>query len=185
MKQKQLFSNSPSYTRRETVFQIVFLILLVLCVSFIFYNSFLSKASSRSISVKVTEQINKVTASVGVKPATDNTIRKIAHFIEFFALGIFMFGFSASRRKNKFINAVWCAVISLLVALTDETIQVFSNRGSSVKDVWLDAISSTAAVFIFYLILFLISRKKTMSADNAGSDSYNKDNNGQADLTEK
>lgn len=165
MKQKHLSAQSPSYTRSEKVFQIIFLILILLCISFIFYNSSLSQTSSKSISLKVTERVNKTTASIGLKPANDNTVRKIAHFIEYFILGFFTFGFSASIRKRGIINAVFCSVVSLIVALTDETIQVFSNRGSDVMDVWLDSISACIAVFTFYFVLLMITKRKTRPSE--------------------
>ena len=110
----------------------------------------------------------------------DHIIRKCAHFTEygilggelcaFHSLGRKMmqykqdkpdqpFAVSEDKRQNlKVIHRA--AGQALLVALTDETIQFFSARGSQVTDVWLDFAGACAGAVI---VLALI--KRTASAD--------------------
>lgn len=45
---------------------------------------------------------------------------------------------------------VQSAITALFVALTDETIQIFSNRGSQVQDVWLDFFGACVGSLVVY-----------------------------------
>ena len=51
-------------------------------------------------------------------------------------------------------------LVVLLVAVTDESIQNFTGRGSQVTDVMLDFFGAVAGVGFLWLLCGLISRKK-------------------------
>ncbi|MBE6635716.1 MAG: VanZ family protein [Ruminococcaceae bacterium] len=106
------------------------------------------------------------------KPADGETtakkvsLRKIAHFVEHGILGMLMLLLAISmeseaskikrliplhpRRVFLVIN------MGVLIALFDETVQIFSGRGSSVKDIWLDISGSVSFIVLTYLIAFSV-----------------------------
>ena len=96
---------------------------------------------------------------------TEHIIRKLAHFTEFTALGILLSIDTVLFLKNM-KQYVWIPLfIGLLVALIDETIQLFPiGRSSSVKDVWID-FSGVIFGTILLLVLkqiYLFKLRKTL-----------------------
>ena len=93
---------------------------------------------------------------------TDHLVRKTAHFVEFAVLGGLLClvckvcmvtggepgvgepgGKSGGESggeptKSGVVRAVCACLLGLLAAFLDETLQLFSGRGSMVADVWLD-----------------------------------------------
>ena len=94
---------------------------------------------------------------------TDHLVRKSAHFVEFAVLGGLLclvckvcmvtggesgVGKSGGESgvvesggeptKSGVVRAVCACLLGLLAAFLDETLQLFSGRGSMVADVWLD-----------------------------------------------
>lgn len=63
-------------------------------------------------------------------------IRKLAHFTEFTVLG-FLLSLRFDERSAKVYPVI---LFGILTALMDETIQHFTDRTSSVFDVWLDTL---------------------------------------------
>ena len=92
-----------------------------------------------------------------------SNIRKIGHFCEYGLLGVqlaLITALSCTERNNKFLFS--CHLFALVVALLDETVQIFSGRGPSVSDVWLDFLGFTVLYAFTYGIIFLrrkISKK--------------------------
>lgn len=70
-------------------------------------------------------------------PISEFFVRKMAHFTEYLMLGLFLGG-AARQLGFRRRDALLALLIALLVALVDETIQIFSARGPSVVDVWID-----------------------------------------------
>jgi VanZ family protein len=69
---------------------------------------------------------------------TEFLVRKLAHFTEFFVLGLELLTFFAYR-KPLFLQAFLLALThGFFTAFLDETIQIFSGRGPMIQDVWLD-----------------------------------------------
>lgn len=133
------------------------IVLMIATVAFIFYQSSLttdkSSETSESFKENVVEPILPSDTPAG--SYVQDNIRKIAHFVEFFALGM-----EIAVYVLLFMPKIRFAVLSLLVgaavAACDETIQIFSERGAQVADVLLDFSGfATCAVFV-YVIGFLI-----------------------------
>ena len=78
-------------------------------------------------------------------------IRKSAHFTEYALLSL---SFTQFCRKSRWSNVLLPFFICLLVAVSDEFLQSFTGRGSSVRDVIVDF---SGALF-GYGLLWLISR---------------------------
>lgn len=124
--------------RYRTPVRIILIIIIASTLAFIFYQSMLSREASGAESNKVGEIIAEIIPPG--TPAGDYVqlnIRKIAHFTEFFVLGceVALYFWLYSRRR---FDVLLVYPAALIVALFDETIQVFSDRGPLITDVWVD-----------------------------------------------
>lgn len=145
------------------------ILVLGLCVLFFagmnFLNSAQTKEVSNETSKKVTEQIKKVVDPENKKSETDmnDMMRKVAHVVEFFALGISLSLFV--KQLSKLTKKDYCCLsvfVGLLVAVADEYIQVYSKRGSMVQDVLIDFSGVLAGVLLVNLIVFTIKKRSRM-----------------------
>ncbi len=119
----------------RTIFYIAFLATIL----FIFVNSALSKEQSGAQSDAVGDFIaGIIPPETALGAAIQENLRKIAHFTEYGLLGIevafYIFIFESKRVKK----ALLTPIIPFFVGFFDETIQIFSERGPSVSDVWID-----------------------------------------------
>ena len=147
-------------------YKYLFIILTVFVIGFIWWNSSQNGEESSGISQGVLYEIMQIFARIGISTdITEHIIRKLAHFTEFTALGILLSIDTVLFLKNM-KQYVWIPLfIGLLVALIDETIQLFPiGRSSSVKDVWLD-FSGVIFGTILLLVLkqiYLFKLRKTL-----------------------
>jgi len=115
-------------------------VLIALTLAFIWFNSLLPKSESSDISRGLLDAIYKALKNVGILITSndDHWIRKLAHFSEFGLLGseLCLLLFVKGRAHMQgFIN---CCFAGLSAAVTDESLQLISNRGPQVQDVLLD-----------------------------------------------
>ncbi len=77
----------------------------------------------------------------------DMPVRKVAHFTEYFILGILVcFTLKSYGIKNAYIMAIICA----LYAGTDEVHQMFvEGRNGNIIDFLIDSMGSISAIFLF------------------------------------
>lgn len=143
-------------TRRVLI--VILFILLFATLSFIFSNSLENVAES---SAKGKGVMNIVTPEleifVGKGNVTDHLVRKIAHFVEFGALGTELMLLGILRRRVHFQNITNCLFIGLASAVTDESLQMLTDRSPLVKDILLDFSGVTAGV-LFVLLLNCIAK---------------------------
>ena len=106
---------------------------------YIFWNSLQPVVQSNEQSRRVLEVIEEVfnTPPLDTEEA-QHIVRKAAHVVEFALLGMEMVLLLFVARKMSWGNLTTVLFIGLISAVTDETIQVFSQRGSQVLDVWID-----------------------------------------------
>lgn len=143
------------------------LILLVLNLAFIWGNSVLDGEQSKGLSDRVIAVLVEVfhidyTGDGGDEPNMNFLVRKAAHASEFAALGILgavLLSAGGQTVREWFSKAVFCGV---LVALIDETIQLFHARTSSVKDVWLDSMGLLAGILLVALIRWRMERRRNI-----------------------
>ena len=116
------------------------MVLIALTISFIWGNSFMDRAASSEQSDLVERYL---------RPYIDKTLqgylpldivmqvdfRKLAHFSEFFVLGVALAGLCSATRE---LPLFFYPVMILLVAGIDEGIQHFSGRAPMLRDVLLD-----------------------------------------------
>lgn len=147
-------------------YKYLFIIITFFVIGFIWWNSSKNGEESSGISQGVLYEIMQIFARIGISTdITEHIIRKLAHFTEFTALGILLSIDTVLFLKNM-KQYVWIPLfIGLLVALIDETIQLFPiGRSSSVKDVWIDfsgAIFGTILLLVLKQI-YLFKLRKTL-----------------------
>ena len=141
--------------------RIALLIAIILTLAFIWGNSLLNREQSSDESAWVLQLVTPILELfVGKGMVTEHLVRKLAHFAEFALLGFeLLFWFSGVREKRKDMLLLAMAH-GLFAALTDETIQLFSARGSQVQDVWLDLAGATTGAAFALLITSLIRKRQ-------------------------
>ena len=136
----------------KRVFSVVLALVILLTVAFIFYNSSLPP----EVSIEQSGTVGNIIAEI-IPPETElggfiqRYIRKIAHFTEYGLLGIELALFCVLFAERKFTFFTRSLFFSGTVALIDETVQIFSKRGPSVFDVWIDI-----GGYIFFSVLTLV-----------------------------
>ena len=142
--------------------KIVYLIVTILVVMFIFYNSIQNGESSSNASTTVLNFINNIINSIGLNFKLEGYfIRKLAHFVEFFTLGVFlMLTFEAFT--NKIFSIIGFPMFfAIFIPVIDEYIQIYSDgRTSSVKDVLLDFFGAMIGIIIVSLCFVYKKNKK-------------------------
>ena len=136
--------------------RILVLILLVLNVAFIWGNSTLDGGASKGLSDRVIAVLVEV---FGIDYTGDREdeldlnflVRKAAHATEFAVLGVLSASLLPGRGQNGGQWRFAAVLFGVLVALTDETIQLFHARTSSVKDVWLDSAGLMVGILVVVL----------------------------------
>ena len=123
--------------------RVIFTFGLIACIVFIFSKSMKVGNVSEAASGRVLALVQKVLTHLGMPGAashvTMHLIRKLAHFCEYMLEG-FLLTLCLRVYTRRFVRHIsWPILGGLLTALTDETIQMFSDgRSSQITDVWLD-----------------------------------------------
>ena len=144
------------------ILKISLIVLVLLTLAFIFGNSLLSKETSGEESKAVSgflEKIFPLTTEFG-KFLSDN-LRKIAHFVEFFALGAELGSYVLAFIDDKKRGLSFAALSSFFVAFFDESLQILSGRGAEIRDVWLDFSGALTALIICAGLAYFITLLKT------------------------
>ena len=144
---------------------IILIIIIAATVVFIFGNSVTPGEISNKTSFSLTQTILRlIDPSEKIDPAAFHKyVRKSAHFAEFALLGaelMLLTLFIEPRRPYRLIFIPM--FLSLLTAVTDEYLQMFTTRTSSVADVLLDFIGSVCgitAVIAVNLVRLLLTSK--------------------------
>ena len=142
-------------------------VLSVLCAAgfavFIFSNSWQTGEISGGRSSRALEICEQVFSWFGLRcPITEYGIRKTAHFLEFFALGILLSLCLRSFTASWPVRLFGPGFFGLAVPVADEFIQSFiSGRGSLVSDVVLDFSGAASGILVTNLVLFCIARGRS------------------------
>ncbi len=142
----------------------LFAILSLLTTMFIWGNSLKSIPESSAQSSAVADKVQSVVdPQYKVEPSIfHNLIRKLAHVIEFFALGLFVCGFTiclGCELDKRFVSMP--LLIVLLIAVGDEWLQVYTERGSLVTDVIIDFAGALAGLLMAAMLYKIILKIKT------------------------
>ena len=147
-------------------------LLVCLVVCFIFTNSLLNGEDSNRQSGLVMELLRKLLDPhhVVAEETFHYFVRKGAHFSEFGLLGVSLWLLIQSikdRYGRSFPGVMLFA--ALAVAVTDEFIQSFTGRTSSVRDVLID-FSGALTAFALLFAIDVIRRKRHKEKENAAKE---------------
>ena len=142
------------YMKKNIVFAVMLALLTALTVVYIFRNSLTVGEVSNAKSGAVAEAVRPVVdPGASIPENTFNAlVRKAAHIVEFGALGCELMGLTliTARIRKRRAAAYICTpmFVTLLVAVADEYIQLFTGRTSAVGDVLTDFAGSMAGIII-------------------------------------
>lgn len=144
----------------------------VACVAFIWGNSLLPATQSAQASRSVLDVLNPLLELLHIPTANaHHLIRKMAHMSEFALLGLLWTALLLQIKQIHLSAALALAgCFALLVALTDETIQLFSpGRGSQVTDVWIDFAGACLGILLAWILRWLRIHVQSKHAKKHGS----------------
>ena len=147
-----------------TILKLLVLAGLAWTVCFIFSNSMQTATVSSGASGRVLKILQQGLSRLGhpglAARLTDHIVRKLAHFCEYMLEGFFLVLMTrvlAGHRRRLLPYLSWPALVGVLTALTDETIQLFfQGRGSRVTDVWIDFGGVVAGMLVGLVCLALL-----------------------------
>ena len=162
---------------------ILLILLIAINLAFIWCNSLLDQTQSGQVSSEVTEVIRPILEPIiGEDNYSGGIVRKLAHFVEFGVLGgllsLLMNRLHLTRGLSRLLLLPYLLTSGLLAAMIDETIQLYTNRGSQVLDVWLDyagvAVGFAATHTVTMAILVIIKKRKTSLSPSQDNKNVNK-----------
>ena len=150
----------------------VLLILLIVATGFIFSNSLQNSEESNKASGFVLSIVEPIVELVFGEGAVDANyiVRKGAHMTEFFLLAAVVFAIVSEFKKIGKPVFGYGLFYVLSVAVTDEFIQSFSDRTSSVKDVLIDFSGALIGFSVMALGGSIIEKVKESRRGKANED---------------
>lgn len=143
---------------RQTIYTAVNILLLVALLLFIFGNSLQDRAASTQQSLGGLAVLSGLLKSIfGHSELTEHIVRKLAHFCEFSALGFFTLHLCAVRHRIQWHYILHSLFFGLICAVTDESLQLLSDRSAQVTDILLD-FSGVVCGSVVFLLLYAIHR---------------------------
>ena len=136
----------------------ILLTLVLIAVAFIWIQSALPAGASNNESEWFkTHIVEPVYEFITGKPAGDDLdVRKPAHVAEYFVFAALL---SLSITSDSSLRNIAVPVLlSFFAAFIDESIQIFSGRGSSIKDVWIDFTGAFFGILTVRLIKCILSK---------------------------
>ena len=113
--------------------------ILTLWLLLVFCQSLLPAAVSGVQSGQVLELFRRLLPL----PLTMHTVRKGAHLLEFFVLGVLTAGMCRRQCGQRLTWFLTVAAAGMAAGLCDETLQLFAEgRSGNLADVWLDCLGS-------------------------------------------
>ena len=140
--------------------RVIFTFALIACIVFIFSNSMAVATVSSGSSGRVLAWMRIILRRLGHPGLADrltmHIVRKLAHFCEYALEGFLLTLCLRVYTRHFFVHISWPILGGLLTALTDETIQMFSDgRSSQLTDVWLDFSGALAGILVGLFCLAL------------------------------
>ena len=140
--------------------RVLFTFGLIACIAFIFSNSMAVATASTGASSRVLAWMRILLRRLGHPALADrltmHIVRKMAHFCEYMLEGFLLMLCMRVYSRRPFRHLSVPMLGGVLTALTDETIQLFSEgRSSQVTDVWLDSAGVLAGILTAMVFMAL------------------------------
>ena len=148
--------------RRNRRTGLVLGVLIGLTLAFIWGNSLQSGAASGAMSGSLRAWLEQLLHV----PVDEFLLRKAAHFSEYALLGAglsLLLNLLLDRNGRPLARGrrlLDFPALGFFAAAIDETIQIFSGRGSSLLDVWLDTAGCLTGFFLIFLIFCTVRSKR-------------------------
>ena len=145
-------------TKKLKIFSLVLFVITICWTFFIFNFSTQNAETSSKVSVGLLRTILLYIQDFLWFEVEFTTLhhffRTLAHFVEFFILGLLSTSFLKTIKTHVSFSALYC----LIIAITDEIIQYFtgSGRAAQLKDVLVDFSGSLLAIAIFLILEIII-----------------------------
>ena len=139
----------------------VFGALSLVMLFFIYGQSLMSRQSSADASGFIVSCLKPLLDPKGyfTEGGFHHFIRKAGHFTEYRLLGTFFTGFYAALRQSAPKSCFSPLFFVLAVAVSDEYLQFFSGRGSTVTDVVLDFLGALTGLILMSLVGYLSNKR--------------------------
>ena len=148
-------------TKKRKAAVAVLTVLLLANLCFIWGNSLVSRSDSHDLSVGVLTFLPDFFQDLFPdQEQLVHFVRKMAHFTEFACLGGLSCGLLAALGKVKLHPFFHLWAGGFFAAAIDETIQIFTGRGSQLQDVWLDFAGFSVGLLAVLLVRSLVLRAK-------------------------
>ena len=147
----------------------ILIVVFILSLILVWGQSCINKNDSETASdvlvniIKPLEEIKPNEIHTAEYNYYNHLIRKSAHVLEFAIVGtelaliILMF---SRKKRNTIVVFVNALMSGMLIGLIDETIQIFSDRGSQVSDVWFDVIGIGIGAGVVSIRYFIKKRQR-------------------------
>jgi len=86
-------------------------------------------------------------------------VRKMAHVIEYALVGFQLMCILLLKGKNRVTDYINCVFAGMFIGLIDETIQIFSGRGSEIGDIWIDLAGVSLGIGTAFLGRIIVARR--------------------------
>ncbi len=129
--------------------RIISLIFTIAVMGVIFFFSSQPGTESDNVSISLTSLL--FSADLGL--ILNSLVRKIAHMLEYMALGapLYIFFFTIKGRKSS--TAVISIAISVLYAVSDELHQLFvPGRACGIRDMLIDSLGAALCITVLHLL---------------------------------
>lgn len=124
------------------------LLLLIIWMIFIFIMSSFDGNASSSQSNFIVNIIMHIT-NIENKELISLIVRKMAHFTEYFILGILAYNYFKSKNKSVLLPLILC----IIYAISDELHQIFTpDRVFQLTDILIDSSGSILGIYILWKI---------------------------------
>ncbi len=157
--------------RKTLILRILFWSLTVAIMLVIFFNSAKNATESSEVSNSFTDKLFSLfisdydtmdeTEKLSLVSSVQFVVRKSAHFLSYFAMGLFCFlavNTNNQRLRNKFIVS---SSICILYAVSDEIHQLFvPGRSGEIRDVLIDSGGILLAITVSSAIIVLNRKRK-------------------------
>lgn len=131
--------------------KIISILLVILWMTFIFIMSSFNSAESSSQSNIIVNFIVRL-FNISNIDVVSLIVRKLAHFTEYFILGVLVANMLRYFDKRIYISIFIC----ILYAISDEIHQLFVlGRSCQVLDILIDSIGSCSGIILFNKLKFL------------------------------
>ena len=163
MENKEYLQTQNKKTKRRKTERRLSRTFMYLVIAVIWLHSMMPPSISARESGFLFAFLNPLLTAIFGGNATEFLLRKLGHFTEFFVLGFLVWHNINLNMKTRhmdkryrFLLSVGCCAV---VAFFDETIQIFSGRGPSIVDVWIDIGGAFCATVLYNFVMRFILKK--------------------------